>query len=141
MAHYPVNHRSRGAYRILAALAGLYLAAYGLTSVIATAGDDAFGRGSYWVLGLRTNPAQGWLVLVLGVLIAGAAIRGGALHHRVNMLLGWTLIALAIVVMTVMRTDANVLNVSMVNVVVLLVLGLTVLCAALYGKVDPDPAR
>jgi hypothetical protein len=137
MAHYPVNHRLRGAYRALAAVCGLYLLGYGIAGVIATSGSPFFDRGPHWVLGLRTNPAQAWLLLLLGLVIAAAAIVGGNLHHRVNLLAGWALFVLAIGFMTVMRTDVNVLNYSMVNVVVLLSLGCAVLCAALYGKVAP----
>jgi hypothetical protein len=139
MAHYPVNHRFRGLYRVIAAAAGLYLLAYGITGVITTAGNDVFGLGGHWALGLRTNPAQSWLMLLAGALIAGCALIGGNLHHRINMMAAWGLIVVAVFSMTVMRTEVNILNFSMVNVVVVLLIGLTVLCAALYGKVATDP--
>ena len=42
---------------------------------------------------------------------------------------------MAVLQLIVLQTDANVLNASMVNVIVLLILGLVVLTAALYGKV------
>jgi hypothetical protein len=141
MAHYPVNHRLRGLYRGLAALAGLFLVAYGVVGLIAASRAGFFGHGGYWALGLRTNPAQSWLALACGIVVTAAAVLGENLHHRVNMLAGWTLIVLAIVLMCTMRTDANVLNFSIVNVVVFITLGLVILCAALYGKVESDPDR
>ena len=141
MAHYPVNHRMRGFYRVLAALAGLYLVVYGIVGIITTSGTDFFARGPYWALGLRANPAQSWLLLLFGIVVAVAAFMGENVHHRYNMLAGWGLIVLAVVFMSTMRTEANVLNFSMVNVVVFIALGLTILCTSLYGKVERDPER
>jgi hypothetical protein len=139
MAHFPVNHRLRGFYRALAALAGLYLIAYGIVGAITTGGAGLFARGPHWALGLRTTPAQSWLMLLVGIVVTGAAVIGENVHHTYNMLAGWGLIGLAVVVMCTMRTDANVLNFSIVNVVVFIALGLTILCSALYGKVERDP--
>jgi len=136
MAHYPVDHQLRSPYRLLAGASGLYLALVGLIGLIQTWGDPFLHRGADWALGLRVNPAASWLSLLLGVVVLFAAVLGGNLHHRVNLLLGWALMGLAMLALTVIQTDANVLNVSLVNVVVLALLGLFVLTAALYGKVD-----
>jgi len=139
MAHYPVNHNLRGIYRGIAALAGLYLMAVGIVGIIGTAGDGFFSRGPHWSLGLRTNPAHAWLALLAGAAIVATAAIGRNLHHRASMLLGWGLLGFAIFALAVMQTDANVFNFSIVNVVVLLLIGLLVLAAGLYGKVDEDP--
>lgn len=139
MAHYPVNHRLRGAYRGLTAVSGLYLVAFGVVGLIDTAGADVFARGSHWSLGLRTNPAQTWLALLIGAVLIACAVIGGNLHHRVSMLVGWGLLGMSMFALAVLRTDANIFNFSVVNAVVLIVLGLAVLCAGLYGKVDDDP--
>ena len=139
MAHYPINHRLRGTYRGLAALCGLFLVVVGIVGIIATSGGDFFSRGSHWALGLRMNPAQAWLSVVIGVVLVAAAAIGGNLHHRVGMGVGWGLLVLAVYGLAVLQTDANVLNYSMVNLIVLLVAGLVVLTAGLYGKVDDDP--
>ena len=139
MAHYPVNHHLRHSYRLLALGSGLYLALTGLVSVVRTWGDPFFHRGDDWAMGLRVNPAGAWLTLVTGFAVFAAAALGGNLHHRVNLMLGWALLGFAMVIMAVIRTDANVLNVSMVNVIVLSALGLVVLTAALYGRIgEPD---
>jgi uncharacterized protein DUF4383 len=138
MAHYPLNHPFRQTYRLLAAAAGLYLVLVGVLGIAFTWGDPFFHRGSDWVLALRVNPASSWLLLVLGLIVLAAAVLGGNVHHRVNMVAGWALLTVAMLQMMVLQV-ANVLNVSMVNVIVLVLCGLAVLTAALYGKVgDPE---
>lgn len=135
MAHYPINHHLRQPYRVLTGVAGLYLALFGVLSVASTWGDPFFHRGSDWVLGLRTNPAAAWLSTAAGLIILLAALLGGNLHHRVNIVLGWGIIGVAMALMATIQTDANVLNVSMVNIIVLTLLGLFILLGGLYGKV------
>jgi Domain of unknown function (DUF4383) len=140
MAHYPLNHHLRPLYRFLAAVAGLYLLAFGVVGIAATWGDPFLHRGADWALGLRTNPAASWLGALVGLVVLGAALVGGNLLHRVSLVLGYGICAFAMVVMTMIQTDANVLNVSMVNVIVLVLIGLIVLVAGLYGKVGSADA-
>ena len=142
MAHYPLNHPLRPVFRFLALLAGVYLALVGAIGLGVTAGEPFFDRGSDWVLGLRTNPAAAWLTLLLGVVLLAAVLFGRNVYHQVTLVLGWALAGYAMVTMALIQTDANVLNVSMVNVIVLAGLGLIVLTAGLYGKTGtPDAAQ
>ncbi|GLY95551.1 DUF4383 domain-containing protein [Actinoplanes sp. NBRC 103695] len=137
MAHFPLNHHLRQTYRFIAALAGLYLLVAGVIGLVQTAGDPFFDRtGGDWALGLRVNPAGSWLLVILGVLILGGAVIGGNVYHHLSMVLGWGVMGIAMFVMAAIQTDVNVLNVSMVNVVVLAAAGLLVLTAGLYGKVE-----
>ena len=137
MAHFPLNHHLRQTYRFIAALAGLYLLVAGVIGLVQTAGDPFFDRtGGDWALGLRVNPAGSWLLVILGVLILGGAVIGGNVYHHLSMVLGWGVMGIAMFVMAGIQTDVNVLNVSMVNVVVLAAAGLLVLTAGLYGKVE-----
>jgi hypothetical protein len=138
MSHYPLNHHLRQPYRWLTAAAGLYLTLFGVLGIFVTWGDPFFHRGSDWVLGLRTNPAAAWLSTVVGLIVLAAALIGGNLHHRVNLAMGWGILGAAMAMMATIQTDANVLNASMVNVVVLTVLGLVILVGGLYGKVGSD---
>jgi hypothetical protein len=138
MAHYPLNHHLRQTYRLLAGAAGLYLLIAGAIGLARTWGDPFLHRGSDWSLGLRVNPAGSWLTLLAGLLAVAAAVAGGNLHHRVNLVLGWGLCGYALAVMAFIQTDANIFNVSMVNVLVLVLLGLVLLIAGLYGKVGPS---
>ncbi|WP_067508645.1 DUF4383 domain-containing protein [Actinoplanes sp. TFC3] len=142
MAHYPLNHHLRTPYRILAAAAGLYLALAGILGIVVSAGDDFFGHtAGDWALGLRFNPAGAWLTTLLGLAVLAAATRGGNTHHQLNVVLGWVLLGVSMVLLAFIQTDANILNFSMVNVIVLTVLGLAVLTAGLYGKVGSEKAQ
>jgi hypothetical protein len=135
MAHYPLNHHLRQPYRFLTVLAGLYLTLAGVLGVAFTWGDPFFHRGADWALGLRLNPAAAWLYTIGGVLVLLAALAGGNVHHRINLVLGWGILAVAMVTMAFIQTDANILNVSMSNVIALTLAGLFVLIGGLYGKV------
>ncbi|MCO8272480.1 DUF4383 domain-containing protein [Actinoplanes sp. TRM 88003] len=142
MAHYPLNHPLRPVFRALAFLTGVYLTLVGAIGLGVTAGDPFFHRGSDWVLGLRTNPAAAWLTLLLGVVLLAAVVLGRNVYYRVTLVLGWVLAGYAMITMALIQTDANVLNVSMVNVIVLAALGLVVLTAGLYGKIGtPEAAQ
>ena len=140
MAHYPLNHPLRPAYRFLAALTALYLLLCGVLGLGKTWGDDFFARGSDWVLGQRVNPASAWLVTIVGLILLAAVVLGGNLYHHVALGVGWGLPAVAMVVMALLQTDANILNASMINVVTWVVLGLIVLTGGLYGKVGSSEA-
>jgi hypothetical protein len=135
MAHYPLNHHLRRFYRFFAVLSGLYLLAFGVLGLARTWGDPFFHRGSDWVLGLRTNPAAAWIATAAGAILLAVILLGGNIYHRITMALGWGLCGYAVLVMAFLQTDANVTNASMVNVIVLAVLGLVLLTAGLYGKV------
>jgi hypothetical protein len=135
MAHYPLNHHLRRFYRFFAVLAGLYLLIFGVLGLASTWGDPFFHRGSDWVLGLRTNPSAAWLATAAGAILLAAILLGGNVYHYVTLFLGWGLCGYALLVMAFLQTDANVTNASMANVIVLLLLGLVLLTAGLYGKV------
>ena len=136
MAHYPLNHHLRPAYRLLAGLAGLYFALVGLIGLAKTWGDPFFYRhGGDWSLGLRVNPASAWLYTIVGVVLLAAVLLGGNVFHRVAIVLGWGLCGVSVLVMAFLQTDANVLQASMTNVIVTIVLGLVTLTAGLYARV------
>lgn len=142
MAHYPLNHHLRQTYRFFAGLAGLYLLLFGVIGLGRTWGDPFFHRGSDWVLGLRTNPAAAWLATLVGLVLVAVVLIGGNVYHRAVLALGWGICGFAMVVMTMVQTDANVFNVSMINVIVFVVLGLIALVAGLYSKVgEPEPGH
>jgi hypothetical protein len=141
MPHYPLNHHMRQTYRFIAFLAGAYLVVTGVIGVASTWGDSFFGRdGHSWSLGLRVNPAGAWLLVVLGLIVVAATLAGGNVHHNVTVVTGWAMCAIAVLIMTTMQTDANAVDASMINVIVLLILGLVTLTAGLYGKVGSHEA-
>jgi hypothetical protein len=140
MAHYPLNHHLRQTYRFFAILTGLYLLVFGVIGLGTTWGDPFFNRGSDWVLGLRTNPAAAWLNTLVGVILLVAVLLGGNIYHRVTLVLGWGICGFAVLVMAFLQTDANIVNASMINIIVWIVAGLIVLTAGLYGKVGTSQA-
>jgi hypothetical protein len=140
MAHYPLNHHLRPTYRFVAFLAGAYLLVTGVIGLAATWGDPFFHRGHDWSLGLRVNPAGSWLLTVLGLLVVAATLLGGNLLHRVNLVAGWGLLGIAMLIMATLQTDANAVDASMINVIVLLIAGLATLVAGLYGKIGTAQA-
>jgi uncharacterized membrane protein len=140
MAHYPLNHHLRPTYRFVAFLAGAYLLVTGVIGLAATWGDPFFHRGHDWSLGLRVNPAGSWLLTVLGLLVVAATLLGGNLLHRVNLVAGWGLLGIAMLIMATLQTDANAVDASMINVIVLLIAGLVTLVAGLYGKIGTAQA-
>ncbi|MEJ3742129.1 DUF4383 domain-containing protein [Actinomycetes bacterium KLBMP 9797] len=135
MAHIPVNHPLRPLYRTLAGLIGAYILVFGVIGLIQTWGDPLFDRGDVWVLGLRTNLAFAILSIAYGLVLLGANLLGGNLEHLVNVGAGVLFMFAGMLMMTLMQTDANILNFSMSTVIVSLVFGLLVFTAGLYDKV------
>lgn len=135
MAHIPVNHPMRPLYRTLAGLIGAYILAFGIIGLIQTWGDPLFDRGDVWVLGLRTNLAFAILSIVYGAVLLGGALVDGTIGHMINVGGGVLFMVAGLAMMTVMQTDANILNFSMSTVIVSLVFGLLVFTAGLYDKV------
>lgn len=137
MAHLPVNHPARPFLRVLAAAVGLYVLVFGVVGLIDTWGESFFDRGDSWVLGLRTNPAFATLSIVAGVVLVGGAVYGRNLDHFINLYGGVLFLVAGLAMMTVLHTDANLLNFSLSNCVVSFVIGLVLLHAGLYGKTGP----
>jgi hypothetical protein len=137
MAHLPVNHPARPFLRVLAVAIGLYILVFGIVGVIETSGLSFFDRGDTWVLGLKTNPAFSILSIVAGAVLVGGAVYGRNLDHFINLYGGILFLVAGLVMMTVLHTDANLLNFSLSNCVVSFLIGLALLDAGLYGKTGP----
>jgi hypothetical protein len=135
MAHIPINHPLRQLYRTLAGLIGAYILVFGVIGLIQTWGDPLFDRGDVWVLGLRTNLAFAIMSVLYGAVLLGGAIVGDNVGHMVNSVGGPLFMIAGLGMMTVMQTDANVLNFSMSTVIVSLIFGLVIFTAGMYDKV------
>lgn len=142
MAHLPVNHPIRPFVRLVAGAIGLYVLAFGVTGFVETRGESFFAREDTSVLGLQTNPAFSILSIVAGAVLLGGAFIGRNIDHFVNLGGGVVFVVAGIVMMLLLRTDANLLNFAMPNVVVSLVIGVLLLHAGLYGKTgSPEVAE
>src|SRR5436309_7810581 len=134
-SHLPVNHPLRPLYRVLSALVGAYTLVFGIVGFTWTRGTALFAQDHLpWVLGLRTNLAFALLSIVSGAVLLVCAVVGRNLDHVVNFLGGIALMAVGMLMLGLLRTDANFLGSSMTNCIVSFVLGTVVFAAGLYGR-------
>jgi hypothetical protein len=132
MGHYPVNHQLRPFYRFLAALTGIYVLGFGVISVVRTAGGGLFDRSDVTVLGLRTNLAFAIASVAVGAALLVAVAIGRNVDTLVSLAGGVVFMAAGTVMMAVLRTDLNLLNSTMITVIVSFAIGLLLFTAGLY---------
>lgn len=137
MAHLPVNHPARPIYRVLATAVASYIFAFGIVGLVVSWGLPFFARGDIYALGLRTNPAFSMLSIVVGAVVLGAEVYGRNLDHFINLWGSIVFLVAGVVMMTLLRTDLNLLNFAMRDCIVSFVIGVVLLAAGLYGKVGP----
>jgi len=135
MAHMPINHHLLGLWRTLAGLAGVYVLVFGIVGVVQTRGTEFFGREDTVVLGLRTNLAFAVLSIVVGAVVLLGALVGGNLDRLINLVGGIVFLSAGLIMLTVERTDANILNFTVATCIVSFLIGLVLLAAGLYGRV------
>jgi hypothetical protein len=138
MAHIPINHPLRPLYRALSGLAGLYVLVFGILGYLRTNDLDFFTPHGEWALGLRTNPAFSVLSIIGGAAVLLAALVGRNLFVLINLVAGAVFLLAGMAMLTLLRTDANVLAFSMVNCIVSFIFGMLFFAAGLYGKVGPS---
>jgi drug/metabolite transporter (DMT)-like permease len=139
--HFPINHPMRPFYRVLSAVAGLYMLVFGVVGFVQTSGAEFFTQtDSEWVLGLRTNPAFAVLSIVAGAVVLGANLVGRNLAHQINQLAGVILTVVGMASLALMQTEANVFDFSMVNVIVTFILAGIFGTASLYDRVGSREA-
>lgn len=137
LRHLPVNHPTRPFLRFLVGLIGLYILVFGIVGLVDTWDLSFFSRADAWVLGLRTNPAFSILSILAGTMLLTAVVIGRNVDHYLDLVGGIVFLLAGLVMMTLLRTDGNFLNFSMVNVIVSFLIGLVLLVAGLYGRVGP----
>ena len=135
LTHLPINHPLRNLYRAAAALIGAGVLVFGIVGFTRTRGTALFAQDHLpWVLGLRTNLAFALLSIVSGAVLLVCAVVGRNLDHVVNFLGGIVFMAVGMLMLGLLRTDANFLGFSMTNCIVSFVLGTIVFAAGLYGR-------
>lgn len=139
--HIPINHHLRNFYRVLAALAGIYVLVFGIVGLVETWGTPLFGRQSTWALGLRTNLAFALLSIVVGAIVVIGAFIGRNVARNINLVAGVVFLAAGMVMMTLLQTDGNLLNFTMSTCIVSFVIGGIFGIAGLYGKVGRAEQR
>ncbi|HEY0699332.1 MAG TPA: DUF4383 domain-containing protein [Micromonospora sp.] len=138
MAHNPVNHPARPIYRAISGLVGLYLVIFGVLGAVASAGEEPFARDDSLVLGQGVNLGSSILFAVLGLIVLAATAIGRNVDVKVNKLFGYLLQFAGLIFLALLRTDANVLDFSVATVVVIMLAGLVLLMAGMYGTVGTE---
>ncbi|MFY1626553.1 DUF4383 domain-containing protein [Micromonospora sp. WMMD723] len=141
MAHTPVNHPARPVYRAIGGLIGLYLVVFGALGVIASAGNDFFAQDDTKVLGQGTNLGFSLLSVLFGVVILVGTVIGRNLDVAINQWLAYTLMVISLAGLAFLQTDANVVNFSILTVIVLMTLSLVLLMVGMYGKVGTEDEK
>ncbi|MEU7931121.1 DUF4383 domain-containing protein [Micromonospora echinofusca] len=138
MAHTPVNHPARPVYRAIGGLTGLYLVAFGVLGIVASAGNEVLAQDDTQVLGQGTNLGFSLLSVLLGAaVLAGTAI-GRNIDVMINQWLAYLLMVISLAGLAFIQTEANIFNFSVFTVIALMVLSLVLLMVGMYGKVGTD---
>lgn len=133
--HLPINHRLSGFYRFLSALAGVFLLVFGIVGVASTWGDPLFEQDSdVTALGLSTNLAFSLLSIVVGAVVILGALIGGNLAHYLFLFGGGVFWLAGLVMLLLLKTDANFLNFTVATCIVSFLIGTLLVLAGLYGK-------
>lgn len=135
MAHLPVNHPLRGFYRGLVFLVGAGLLAFGIVGYTKTSDLEMFARDGERVFFLTTNPAFSIASIVAGAVVLLGVLIGRNLDAYLNIGLGVVFMLAGLAMLTLIRTDSNVLASSIANVNVSFVVGTLLATAGMYGFV------
>src|SRR5574342_222246 len=135
VAHIPINHPLRPLYRVMAGACGAYVLSFGIAGLarawwLASFAQD--GRPS--ARGLHVNPAFAVLSITVGLVVLTGAVIGRNVDHFINLSGGVVFLTAGLAMMTLLRTDLNLLGFTMTTCIVSFVLGLVMFTAGLYGK-------
>lgn len=128
----PGRHRVHTVHRAGAAAIGGFLV---LFAVLGLAGGLAMLTTSgAVVMGLTTNGLLSVISLLVGLILIGAAVRGGHLASTISMITGIGFLVSGLGNMFVLSTRMNVLAFSLANVFFSLVVGCFLLFLGAYGR-------
>jgi hypothetical protein len=139
--HLPVNHRLRGLYRALAGTTGIFLVGFGIAGVLASRGKPFFHQGGTQAWGIHTDTAFAVLSIVVGlVILVGVAI-GRNVDRFINMVGAIVFMVAGLIMLPVLRTNANILNYDVTAACVSFLIGAILLLSGLYGRIGPAHQR
>ncbi|MGC4809426.1 DUF4383 domain-containing protein [Micromonospora sp. DT228] len=138
MAHTPVNHPARPIYRAIGGLTGLYLVVFGVLGIIASTGNEILAQDDTRVLGQGTNLGFSLISVLLGIVVLVGTALGRNIDVAINQWLSYALMVISLASLAFIRTDANVLNFSIVTVIVVMTVALLLLMVGMYGKVGSE---
>ena len=132
--YLPPDHPLSKVYRVGAAAFGIGLIAFGVLGLanqlpfLATHGTE--------VLGLSSNGLLALISIVVGAILAGAAVWGGAVASTTTAVIGVLFFLSGLANLAVLDTSWNLLAFKMQNVVFSLVAGMLLMFLGLYGRVS-----
>jgi Domain of unknown function (DUF4383) len=133
--HHPQgNHPLRRVHRIGAALLGAALIAFGVMGF--ALGLPFLSVDSAPMMGMGSNGLLATISVVVGVVLAVAAWRGGTLASTTMTTLGVLFLVSGLANLAVLGTAANLLAFRFPNVVFSLLAGMTLLFTGAYGRVS-----
>lgn len=138
MAHWPKNHPLRGLYRFLAFLAGVYCLAFGIVGVTLTHGRPFFSQAPMWALGLRTNLAFSVASIAIGLFVIAILAINHNRDHVALLWLGPLYMLVGLVMLTVLRSGANILNFEVATCIVSFIIGIVLFAGGMYTEVAPE---
>lgn len=121
-------------YRVGAAVFAVVLIVFGVLGL--TLGLPLLSVEGAAVLGMGSNGLLAVISIVVGAVLAAAALRGGALASTTMATLGALFLTSGLVNLLVLDTELNVLAFRPANVVFSLLAGLALLCTGLYGRLS-----
>jgi hypothetical protein len=136
MAHNPVNHPLRPIYNMLALFAGAYLIVFGIVGLIVSSGSGLLDRPDDRILGQGGNLLWSIVALVIGAVVVLGTLAGRNVANQTQWLLGWAVLVISSYELAASRTDANFLKFTIATVVVTYLVGLALVTAGLYTKVE-----
>ncbi|MER7330362.1 MULTISPECIES: DUF4383 domain-containing protein [unclassified Micromonospora] len=141
MAHTPVNHPARPVYRAIGGLTGLYLVAFGVLGIIASAGNEVLAQDDTQVLGQGTNLGFSLLSALLGAAVLAGTVIGRNIDVMINQWLAYAIMVVSLAGLAFIQTEANIFNFNIITVIVLMVVSLVLLMVGMYGKVGTDAEK
>jgi hypothetical protein len=135
MVHVPVNHPLQPLFRLIAGLVGAYILAFGIVGVVRTRGLPFFlQEGLPSSLGLHANRAFAILSIVVGLILLLGAVVGGNIDQRLNLISSLVFLGAGLLMLVLLRTDANFLGFTPATCVVSFIIGMALMLSGLYGK-------
>lgn len=129
-------NRVHTVHRAGAGALGGFLVAFGLGGI--TLGPEFLSTSGPIVMGLSTNGLLSTLSLIVGVVLVGAAVRGGQVASTASVAIGGLFLASGIVNVLVLNTPMNMLAFQMANVIFSLLVGAALLFVGAYGRFTVD---
>lgn len=133
-SHFPVDHHLRPLYRFLSAVAGIYVLVFGIVGISRSSGHGLFDRPDITALGLRTNLGFAIASVVVGAAVLISACIGRNVIARVATAAGSVFMVVGLAMLAVLRTDLNVLNSTIITVIVSFSLGIMLFTGGLYMR-------